>query len=533
MLKREQSTIWDRYQKGRDYIAGKGLVDKTKMNWRFYLGDQWYGLESGGEILPTKPFIKPIVLYKVATICQNKMTATYSDLNAKDENKKIVEAMNMKFQANWEKADMNSLSWKLIKASAIQGDAYVYWYAPNKYQMLDNVSVLLGDEQNPNIQEQPYIIIRERVFVRDVKEIARQNGVPEEEIETIVTDKNNDYQLDQSTDIEYGNKDDGKVTSLIYFEKDENGIVWYGRCTENCMYQPMQSIKYLKGGKESGKGLSMYPIINFVWEDKPNSARGNSEVGPIIPNQIKVNQVEAQRAISVQQCAFPRLAYQSGGVANLDDLNKVGAAIEVNSGGAQSVNQMISYLEPAGLSAEGSNFSNELMTATRELAGASEVALGQIDPTRVSGSALSALMEQQGVNTSEQVNKFEKWVEDTARLWWEMAIVFDDSVEVEEVNEDTQEVITTTITPEQLEGIKQDVRVDVSQDTAYTKESVMLALDKLLESGQISLKEWADLLPQNSPLPKNELLALLKQREMQEPVMKEMEEGNELSEMQQ
>ena len=30
----------------------KNILQKTERNWRFYVGDQWHGLESGGEELP-------------------------------------------------------------------------------------------------------------------------------------------------------------------------------------------------------------------------------------------------------------------------------------------------------------------------------------------------------------------------------------------------------------------------------------------------------------------------------------------------
>ena len=70
-----------------------------------------------------------------------------------------------------------------------------------------------------------------------------------------------------------------------------------------------------------------------------------------------------------------------------------------------------------------------------------------------------------------------------------------------------------------MEELKPDVRVDVSQDTAFTKESALARMDKLLEMGAINLKQWAQLLPQNSPLPKAELLRLIDEREAEEQAM--------------
>jgi hypothetical protein len=44
-------------------------------------------------------------------------------------------------------------------------------------------------------------------------------------------------------------------------------------------------------------------------------------------------------------------------------------------------------------------------------------------------------------------------------------------------------------------------------------------MDKLLEMGQITIKQWAQLLPQNSPLPKAELLQLIAQQEAEQQEM--------------
>lgn len=43
--------IWQKYENCREYMNGKGLVSETDKNWSFYAGDQWKGIESGGEKL--------------------------------------------------------------------------------------------------------------------------------------------------------------------------------------------------------------------------------------------------------------------------------------------------------------------------------------------------------------------------------------------------------------------------------------------------------------------------------------------------
>ena len=71
---------WRRFQRGKDYIYRKGLIDDTNRNWNFYIGKQWEGIETGGQNLPSEPFIKGVVDYKVNTITQSTLIAKFSDI---------------------------------------------------------------------------------------------------------------------------------------------------------------------------------------------------------------------------------------------------------------------------------------------------------------------------------------------------------------------------------------------------------------------------------------------------------------------
>ena len=45
----DPTEAWKLYEKGRDHHNTINLYQDTEMAHRFYQGDQWYGLESGGE----------------------------------------------------------------------------------------------------------------------------------------------------------------------------------------------------------------------------------------------------------------------------------------------------------------------------------------------------------------------------------------------------------------------------------------------------------------------------------------------------
>ena len=498
--------IWMMYQKCKDYLDKQKIVRKTERNWNFYIGNQWVGCNAGGEELPVINFISPIVRYKTAIVSQNSMTAKYSDIENKPDLQPIYEILNQNFAKNWEKSKMDSKTWDIIKGAAIQGDSYVFWEdertdMPPK--ILPNTAVLLGDENITELQAQPFIIIRERLSVMDVREKAKQNGIPKKDIELIVGDSdanaNNGVFMNQ---YEVSNK----VTSLLYMTK-ENGIVKIARSTAQCVYEPLHAIE------GDVTGLHSYPICSMIWEPVPYNARGVSEVAQLIPNQLEVNKTAARRAITIKLCAFPRIAYDSSTVQNPEDLDTVGKPIEVSGGGAQSISQQVAYLNATNISSDAKYFQDDLLQMTKDLAGASDYAMGNVNPEQASGQAIIAVRDSAQVPLNENVARYKQFVEDVALLWFDMWVAYNpNGIEVTTTNENGENV-QNLISQEQLQELKPTVRIDVSQDNQWTKLSEQQWLDNMFDRQQLSIEEYAELAPDNGTVPKGKLRAVLAKRE--------------------
>ena len=519
MAKKEdkfQTEIWKKYEKCKKYAEKKNIVQRTEKNWNFYIGDQWKGLDSGGETLPKFNFIKPTVQYKVSVVAQNAMTAVYSDMSMRDDLKAVYDSLNKFWQQCWEKAKMNDSAWKLLKNAAVQGDAYTYWPDGDTLsppQILPNTSVYLSDENIENIQEQRFIIVRERWDLAAVKKLAKENGVSAKDIALIEPDEKNENQIYNKSEVEK------KVTVLLYMEKDEDGVVKTGRATETCVIEPLD-MKIRKNGNEEIIGkLEVYPIIPYVWESVPNSARGIGEVEQLIPNQLELNKTLARRSMAVKMGAYPRLAYDANAIDNPEDLDKVGAAIAVNGGGAQSINQMIAYLNPANISSDALKLSDDLLQITKDLAGASDYALGNINPEQASGTAIIAVRDQAQVPLNEQTARYKQWVEDVSLLWMDLWIVFNENGISFEYEDEYGNVSPITITQDQLRQLKPMVRIDVSPDNQWTKLAEQQSLDSMLQLDKITLEEYAEMTPENSSVPKQKLLQIIGKRKQQEQQM--------------
>ena len=411
--------------------------------------------------------------------------------------------------------------------------------------------------------------------------MARENGIPEEEVLLIVPDRDTENTLGNVDEVENADSSDTmKVTMITHFEKkkepitqavwstDEEGnrvgnlvdtgemrdVVYICRCTKNAMVEEERPIMgqpsemdVLQG--KQPRALSLYPVIKFSWEEYPNDARGVSQVEGLIPNQILINKTLARRSMTTKNTAYPRMAYDETLVANPDDLMKVGMPIAVTSGGAQSVNQAVSYLNPAQSNDEPKKLTDDLLEITQELSGSGDTTMGNIDLQRVAASAIVAVNDQAQSMHDDTVANLQLFVEDMANLWvelWQvfspngMQVVMKQTVQEPVVDPltgqpqidpmtglpmtQTSEVdVPVVITAEELDQIKPLTRIDVTKDNSFTREAQQQVIDGLLQSQQITLEEWVELATDTSPVPKHGLQMILERRKVQQAEQAQMQ----------
>ena len=245
----------------------------------------------------------------------------------------------------------------------------------------------------------------------------------------------------------------------------------------------------------------------MVWEEIPNSARGVSEVSEIVANQLELNKMLARRSESVKQTAFPRMAVDRTAVANPEDLDKVGATIEVNGGNSKAIDTMISYLAPQAQAGDAKQLSDELLNTTKDLAGASDTALGNIELSRVSGTAATTVRDQQQVTLNEQADMFKEFVENVALLYFDLWKTFyPDGVKFEQVE----------VTAEELQKIEPTVRIDVSENTTLSRVAEQQEVTNLFNNNKITFDEFVRLYPEHATIDKKRLQEVLEERKAEQ-----------------
>lgn len=508
--------IWELYEKGKNYMRQLKVFSDTDLNYRMYGGNQWEGAKIEGIEQAQYNFIETIVNYKVSTINQNLWAINFSSENFDRFFRKTAEEtcvlLNRKARKVWEKDQMDSKIRVASDDSAINDEGIIYVdydeeeQSP-KNELINKNDIQYGNEQSNDIQSQPYIVISQRKSVIEVENMARAEGLSEEDLRYIIGDTDTAEQPGEDAKIEK----DNMVTVVIKMWK-EKGTVWFAKST-----------KYLDIVKPSDTGLTLYPVAHFPWKEKKGSARGEGEVRQLIPNQLELNKTLARMLLSIKQCAYSQKVANMEKIANPSALGQVGGIIKTR-GNVEDVSRIFTYIQPASMSTDVSKLINDLISITRELKNASEIATGGINPEDASGKAILAVQQASQQPLVKQLTGLKKFIEDLARIWLDMWTVYTpDGMTLEEEIKDEKTgetyIQTVDVPASVLQNLKGTVKIDVTPKGAFDKYAQELSLENLLKAGYFApqmvgqLKIYANALPDDSTMPKQKLLDICEEIE--------------------
>ena len=500
--------IWKEYQEGCALLTRDGFYDRSEECHCFYAGDQWRYLQTDGERLPIYNMIEPIVKYKTAVVAQNNLTVNYS-FDTSDHPAlttiahQAAQLLNRNARLLWEQNQMDQKCWEVVEDGCVTGASYLYFYMQNgrvQAEVLDGVNLIFGDEQEQDIDEQPYILIVQRRSVRQVKKEARANGIDEQEIAQIFPDTDLLCQSGMDRLKENSLEENRKCISILKFYK-KDGNVCFTQSTKNCVYHPETVLA----------GLSRYPIAPFIWARRKGSCRGRGAVEGLIANQIAVNKNLARMDIAIRRFAFPKLVYNAPRIQNVEDIEKIGASIAVDDPNVR-IGDLISYVQPAGINTLAYNFMGNMITTTRELCGAGDAVTGQINPEQASGAAIVAVREAATLNLNFAVAQLARFIEDVALIWYDLLRAYHPA---------GLTVESERIPGKLLQALEPRVRIDLSPANPFSKFAQEQSLQNLLNAGYISFAEYVEALDEDANAPKEKLRSILAARLPMEAVVQE------------
>ena len=511
----KETPIWALYEKGRNYHRRVGIYTDTDRNYNMYNGNQWAGAKLGDVEPVQKNFIKPIVKYKLAVIHSNLYAINYSSQNYENiefqrASGRYCEMLNRYAARVWEKDKMDFKGRRASKDAAINDEGIIYVnFDMEKMMPVNEVikknDIYYGNENDDDIQSQPYILIRKRLPLANAIDLARAEGAPDNKLQYIISDNDTFEESGEAAKIEV----DDMVT-LVYKLYKKDGTVHFSVAT-----------RWVEIVEDADTGLTHYPVAHFVWEEKEGSARGEGEVRYLIPNQIEVNRTEVRRVLTVKYQAYPQKVVDISKISNPQALNTVGGIIRTNGQPVEDVHKVIGTIPPAQMSPDVVKLQEDLIQMTRDLAGAGDTATGQVNPESASGRAILAVQQASQAPMTEQTEAYKNFIEDIAIIWLDYLIVHSvDGINLEELVTDPmsgEEVVQMVNVPQSvLQQLQASVKIDITPKGVYDKFAQEQTLENLLTQGFLSaqrlseLEAYVEALDDDAVAPKQKLEGIIK-----------------------
>ncbi len=530
MIKTEPKDIWGEFEAGQSYkssVGEKGIHDQATINERFFVGDQWHGVNSGNEKpLARRNIIKRIGEYKISTIGSAPIAVNYSaegipdtsdlkeqkdtmreglfngeDIQGNPDNAEIsvvMSALSDYFKITAERLKFDDKLDRFLRNAYISGTGilYTYWdkdirtglYADEAQtkaidgdiacEVLDIENVVFGDPNCEDVEAQPYILIAQRMNVAAVRRMAAAFG-----------GKSEDIQPDSQGGF-YNNAGDRGVTeptdahrvtivTKFYKKYDKNGkfTVCGKIVTQNSVVRPEWDLK-----------IHRYPIAKFVWERRRSCAYGDSEITYQVANQIALNQAHAISIWAMQNTGMPKTIV-NGDI--IDEVSNDPAEIIKVYGSAEDVAGAIRYVQPPVFGNAFANFTDNFAANILSDSGANDAALGNLRPDNA--AAIVQAREAAIAPMQTYQNRYYSAVEDVARIWADFWINLYGRRSIK-LNDNGQSRYML-FDAERYKNLVITARIDVGASTLWSEAVTISNLGNLLINQQITFIEYLERIP--------------------------------------
>ena len=511
------------YQNGLDYNSRLSYYETIDKNFRFYEGDHWYGVKNNGQPTLIMPVYSRVADHEVATILSSPIKAKFSienfDSNSQQDEsmQKRVDMLNYKCEEKWEKEKMNSLLRECLIDGFNTGDycIYVTWDASVrtkqhngvdpltgqpaeitgdfKCEVIDGGNVMFGNPNDRRTESQPYILLIGRDIVKNLRNEARNNGIAEEDVMKIKGDIDYTYQAADRGKIEIASDNDesSKCMYIIKLWKQDGQV-----------YQ-RKSTKYTMIIEDKPTGLSIYPIAWGNWKKRKNSYHGQAPGTVMVPNQISINQMYSMVVYHMRMTAFGKVIYDGARIDNWS--NGIGKAIKANG----DITNVVKQLEPGQMNTGIYGFMSDLISQTKDLNGANDAALGDVNPEQASGIAIVSTAKQSTIPLETPEQNLYQFVEDLM-LIWEDFIESNYTVPRKVGYTDKGMSVVDQILGTDYKEIPLSIKIDVGPSSQWSEITSVATLDKLLLNKQITFLQYLERLPEGFINDKQALIDELK-----------------------
>ena len=289
------------------------------------------------------------------------------------------------------------------------------------------------------------------------------------------------------------------MTVLLHMRKTENGVS-FCKTTRTATVMREKELPYRH-----------YPVTHLCWNRVRGSCHGESPLTEAIPNQIAINKLYSMYVQCIKQVAFPKIIYDMTRFPN-GWSNDVGKAVGMRGNPNEAI---ATAFKAPDISSQVLGLLKQMMTDTAELMGASEAALGTVNPDNT--SAIVAVQNATAAPLELTKMEFYRFTEDWARIFLDLMGAHYGVRTVVAADETGEEPVRQSFDFSALAGQDMRLQVDVGAASYWSETMQTMTNDHLLESGVITDPLiYLENVPDYQVRGKNDLLHALRMQRQQQ-----------------
>lgn len=538
---------WEQYEQGKRFQASIALGATIRENIDFYEGRQWGRKVTDRTKMLPRPvtnFVRMIVNNKMSAMNNKPCRITYEADSQENDSIEFTQFSDYQFK----EMGAESVYREAIYNGAIKGTYlfHVYWDAQAKgkkgkvtgalrMESLDPRNVIFCDPSQKDEQKQKYIIISTREEVEAIrstlpKGIDKKLIVADDEDVKKSNNKTEQDGTEMCTVLVKYFKIDGEV----YCEKSVRGTVIRDAFPLRPEYEKVHEQIFGKKVDEANGDTpdntfdtkeeplfsaytpTMYPLAVGQYIPREDCIYGISEVEGLIPNQRCFNFSQALQLLQAQNESWSKWIVKPNALGNQKITNEPGQIIVDNSTAGDGIKRV------AGGAFNSAVFTltDNLLSYTRTVVGATEVMNGESISANMSGAAIAQLQSQAQLPNEENRKAFWRVLEKVGRIaeqFYRMYYYDDTEYKVRKSNESGAMTMENAIfSAKKYNNTEFTVVAKVTSGTTSSPAGDITVIDQLKAEGLITTRQWLEAYPEDALSDKNHLLELIKQAEYAE-----------------
>lgn len=505
---RKAGKIWEQYLNGVNYQKLMGFTTDFPKFISFKEGDQWAAVTENTKNLPRPVFniTEMFIRSKRAAVTNQGLSLVYTPLEVFDDEETQARAEQGAkdftdfAKIMWENLDQEELNNEFVDDAVTVGTGILHYYwNPNKSggnqlkwngdlqgEVLDPLNVFFANPHRKKVQDQEWIIIQDRMTVKEARDLARREGIAEELVRLIGADNNESGEYTSETK-EVTEND--KITVLLkYFKKD--GAVYYSKSTSSLVIIDDRLLTPEVEGSTYKMGL--YPIALMSCIRRKKCIYGLGYAQDVIAINKAVNQLKAMQLLNAIQCGNPALVTRPNAIRQ-KITNQGGQIITDYSPNGDGIR----YMQPPNFSTIFSQLGNEMFELARTTTGVTDVSTGETLGANMAASAIIALQNQAKTPIKELQNRYFSAIKEVGDIWLEFFKAYYNMDRNMIVENEEGKAENRVFNGSNYADIDYKLKVEVA--VATDKETLAVSLlDAMRAREDINKEQYVELMPDDA-----------------------------------